>query len=227
MSLSKLSLLAAAAGLAFGGAAAHADSLSLGNPGPTMSFIFDGQFETGAGGDTLPTSAVIGGKTVVFSAVYCVDLFDSIDADTTYNGVTFTTNGKVNGSTVTNAADIAWLILNTTVTNSTQAAGLQAAIWETEYGKNFTLLTGGQTATDESADLSALGHATVSSSLISELDWITPPTTSEWSGKGWESVDQQGLVGLPDPPPVPEPGTLSLLGTGLLGIAGIIRRRLA
>src|SRR5258708_27600389 len=74
MRLSKLSLLGAVATLALSGLSSHADSLSLGSSGPSLHFTFDGDNLHSSGGNFTPSSAVIGGKTVDFSAVYCVDL---------------------------------------------------------------------------------------------------------------------------------------------------------
>ena len=189
MSLSKLSLLTAAAIFTMSGAAAHADSLSVGTSVSSFAFSIKDNGHTTAedegGGNFVGTTAIINNKPVSFSAVYCVDLFDDIDNGGNYD-LSSDTKGVVNGSKVNNAADIAWLIINLSAgaDTRTESEALQAAIWATEYNGNgfsspeFILSGNSPLWTDYHNDITlldnAIAHGKVNSGLIADLDWLSP-----------------------------------------------------
>ena len=47
-----------------------------------------------------------------------------------------------------------------------------------------------------------------------------------FNGYGYTAATNVSFSLVSDPPPVPEPGTLMMVGSGLLGLAGVLRRKL-
>jgi hypothetical protein len=87
-------------------AAAHADSFTTGNVysgtvpfnsnAGDIAFSINGDKETAGGGNFAGSTGIVNGKATAFTAVYCVDLFHSIN-DTTYKA-TYSTTGVVKKS---------------------------------------------------------------------------------------------------------------------------------
>ncbi len=184
------------------------------------------------GGGSL--NATLNGKQLDY--LYCADIETVVYAPGDYNNTSVSNNATIHSNTapltVYNAGKVAYLLEKYGVNgvgDQTKQAALQAAIWTEIYSNpsgsnrykldiNTDTHTGGYASNSTIATLytSYLADATTHTGDVSKLLWLSPAI----------SQDPRAFQGLVTSAPAPEPSTIVLLVTGMLGMAVFGKRRM-
>jgi hypothetical protein len=185
--------------------------------------------------DTLNSSHNRTGSAGQFTGTYdasafvtfCADLAQTFNFNTLYNDYTV-----VNGITAFGASKsmdidrvMSYFLDTGYPTDSVESAVAQATIWEVLYETGSYGFTTGNMTISSSNGATQSELTTFDSSFWASFAAI--PVTHHFDQLFSASHQDFLIERIPPPPPAPEPGMLSLLGLGLIGLTRSLRRKQA